>query len=201
MIYTACTTGTNAQLIANVACLYLKDGMVIADVTYGRGNFWQKIDLTKYDFHASDQATCPEAPYDFRHLPYDDNTFDVLVLDPPYISHTHGNKFISQDTYNNFSTAGMDHGDIIQMYSDGLKEAFRVVKPKGLVWVKCQDEMSDKQRWSHIEILNLAETMRFKAEDLFIYVQSGKMPIRGKQIHARKNHSYLWVFKKLVIKS
>jgi hypothetical protein len=200
MIYTATTTGTNAQLIYNVVCLYLKEGMVIADVTYGKGNFWKMIDLSKYDFHASDQVTCPDHAYDFRKLPYQDNTFDVLVLDPPYVSHTHKVQgkysFIAEDQYNNSSTAGMNHADIIQMYKDGLKEAFRVVKHKGLVWVKCQDEMASKQHWSHIEILSIAEGMGFRGEDLFVYVQSGKMPIRGKQIHARKNHSYLWVLKK-----
>lgn len=67
-IHTA-VTGANADLIADAARLYLRPGDKVADVTYGRGVFWRKLDLTSVDFHPSDRITCPNAAYDFRHLP------------------------------------------------------------------------------------------------------------------------------------
>src|SRR5690606_5361610 len=42
--------GTNADLIERVAQIYLKPGMAVADVTYGKGVFWQKVDTGQFDF-------------------------------------------------------------------------------------------------------------------------------------------------------
>lgn len=82
-IYSA-VVGDNSDLIVRVVSLYTKDGYKIADVTFGKGVFWRKVDLSRFDFHASDILTCPKAKYDFRKLPYPSVSFDVVVLDPPY---------------------------------------------------------------------------------------------------------------------
>src|SRR5690348_17043191 len=86
---TAVSKGDNADLIAEVARLYLKKGDRIADVTFGSGVFWRQISLEDYDFHRSDldPTRCPDTPYDFRKLPYAADHFDVVVLDPPYAHH------------------------------------------------------------------------------------------------------------------
>ena len=189
-------TGDNSDLIKTVADLYLKPGMVVADVTYGKGVFWRKIDTAKYDFRPSDILTC-EKKYDFRHLPYDDGSIDVLVLDPPYC-HTPGKLLVEKNYRNAETTAGLDHKGIIKLYRDGMREAFRVLKPGGLLCVKCQDEIeSSIQRRSHIEILDIAKGMGCYDQDLFILTPKTKPVVQQKaQKHARKNHSYLWVFKK-----
>jgi hypothetical protein len=55
------------------------------------------------------------------------------------------------------------------LYGDGLREAWRVLKPGGLCWTKCCDEVvAGRQRWSHIEILKIAEESGFTAIDLVI---------------------------------
>lgn len=55
------------------------------------------------------------------------------------------------------------------LYRGGLREARRVLRPNGQVWVKCQDEIeSGRQCWSHIEIRAIARKLGFKAKDLFI---------------------------------
>ena len=58
-VYT-CVQGTNADLIAAVARLYLKKGDRLADITFGRGVFWQKLNLSDYLFYKSDKITCPK---------------------------------------------------------------------------------------------------------------------------------------------
>jgi DNA modification methylase len=93
----------------------------------------------------------------------------------------------------------MSHDKIIEeLYGGGLKEARRVLKSGGLAWVKCGDEVvAGKQRWSHVEILEIAEDLGFEAVDLFILHRDAEPVLqRKRQLHARKNHSYLWVFKK-----
>lgn len=190
-----CIKGKNENLIPEVAKLYFAPGMKIADVTFGKGNFWRNIDTSIYEFYPSDILT----GIDLRILPYPDALLDVLVLDPPYV-HSAGS-FKINGAYNNQSITG-NHATVIELYRAGMKEAFRVLKRGGLLLVKCQDIVEGgTQRWSHIIIEALARELGFKAVDLFILHQN-TIPINrikrwGKQVHARRNHSYLWVFRKV----
>lgn len=206
-IYT-CLQGKNDSLIASVCELYIKQGDKIADVTWGKGAFWKKVDVTDYEFYASDlrkddrvtqidHAKYPQNMLfetDFKSLPYENSFFDVVVLDPPYV-HNPGKMFVDT-TYNNAETTkGFYHKDIMKLYQDGMIEAKRVLKKDGFLWVKCQDQIeSSKQCWSHIEIQQMAVDMGFYTKDLFVLHQDGKPHIQHKQQHARRNHSYLWIF-------
>jgi len=189
--------GNNADLIYEVAKLYLRPGDRIADVTYGKGVFWRKIDTSKYEMFVSDLLTVPERLYDFRNLPYSDNYFDVVVLDPPY-SHNPGYMIVDANYHNRETTKGFYHDDIIRLYRDGIIEAYRVLKPGGLLWVKCKDEIeSGIQRMSHTDVRICAEDVGFFIQDFFVMVQSRRPVVQHhRQLHARKNHSYLWIFKK-----
>jgi len=189
--------GNNSDLIKHVANLYLQNEDKIADITYGKGAFWRKVDLSQYDFHPSDLITCPKTRYDFRKLPYADNSFDVVVFDPPY-AHNPG-KMIVDDNYKNAKTTkGLYHNDILELYREGMQESYRILKPNGTLWVKGQDEVeSGYQRWSHVEHLLMALDMGMYGKDLFILGQNKNPVIQNKkQQHARKKHSYLWIFKK-----
>lgn len=192
-IYTA-HLGNNAALLADVCRLYLPSGSKVADITYGRGVFWRKFDLSTIDFHPSDKLTCPKTPYNFTNLPYEDGTYDVVVFDPPY-AHNPGNMLVDPRYRNAETTKGFYHDDIIELYRKGMAEGRRILKPGGLLWVKCKDELeSSVQRWSHLEIAVLAWKLKLYIRDLFILVQSSKPTIQHTQQHARKNHSYLWIF-------
>lgn len=192
-----CHTGNNDLLIERAAALYLKPGSVIADVTYGRGIFWKKVDLSQHEFYPSDIITCPDTPYDFRSLPYLDNVFDLVVFDPPYVS-SPGKRFKMEAEYQNHATTALlRHTDIVDLYRDGMVEAQRVLKPGGMLWVKCKDEVhANKQYFTHIEIHTIAVENNYYPKDLFILHPPGNPPIPKDQVqrHARKNHSYLWVF-------
>jgi hypothetical protein len=45
-----CIQGDNSDLIAVVARLYLPKGCRVADITYGRGVFWRRVNLADYRF-------------------------------------------------------------------------------------------------------------------------------------------------------
>jgi len=221
-----CVRGDNSDLIAEAARLYLKKGMEVADVTFGRGVFWKKVDLGKAGVKRfwmsdidpkygatvlfngkKDIALINKA--DFRDFGMIVSQFDIIVLDPPYM---HGGATVKKSIKKCYGNGGKStkyasHEAILGLYHDGMIAAWRALKPGGLLWVKCQDEIeSGKQKWSHVEILDLAGRrcaqtqgeIPFTAVDLFVLMQA-TIPARRLpyQLHARKNHSYLWIFKKL----
>jgi hypothetical protein len=190
--------GINSDLFKIVSDFYIKDNEIVADVTYGRGVFWKNVDMERISLLKTDLITV-QPPIDFRNLPYGDCTIDHVVFDPPYM-HTPGKPIVDERYQNSATTAKMYHADIMsELYGKGIGEGYRVLKEDGYIFVKCQDEIeSGFQRWSHIEIYNIAINMGFYGKDLFILKPPSTPGIQNKnQKHARKNHSYLWVFQKL----
>jgi phage N-6-adenine-methyltransferase len=188
----------NDGLMAQVARLYFRTGDRIADVTYGRGRFWRLTNMTQYDFHPSDLLTVPERPYDFRNLPYRSHEFDAHVFDPPYMHNPPARRYLNADYKNFDTTKGISHDDIIRLYRDGMSEGWRILKPGGLMLVKCKDEIeSGRQRMSHVEVHDIAvKELGMEVRDLFVLTQKALLVRFRNNNHARKNHSYLWVFEK-----
>lgn len=195
----ACGTivrGTNADLIAEVSKLYARQHHRIADVTYGQGVFWRQT--PQLNVTGSDLVTVPERPYDFRQLPYRDGSYDIVVLDPPYL-HSPGQHVTDARYQNAATTRGLDHAGIMQLYRDGLREAARVVRLNGQVWVKCKDQIaSGIQRWDHVQIFLMAQELGLYAKDLFVLEPTSQTSDArwDVQHHARKRHSFLWVLER-----
>jgi len=186
--------GTNADLLAEVATLYLNPQQRIADLTFGKGVFWRK--LPQLDVTGSDLVTVPDRPYDFRNTPYEASSFDVAVLDPPYI-HSSG-KHLTNANYQGQTVDRLQMKDILKLYADGMKEAKRITKRGGFVLVKTKDTIEHgKQVWSHIHLHNTGIELGFYAKDLFYLATRPPCEKRWeglKQKHSRKNISQLWVF-------
>jgi hypothetical protein len=193
----------NDHLMAEVARLFFRPGDRIADVTFGRGRFWRKVDLGQYDFHPSDLLTVPEHPYDFRYLPYRSGEFDVHLLDPPYIHQRRGQARLpiyGADYKNAETTRRFSYAAIIQLFRDGMGEGHRILRQGGLMLVKCQDQIDEagRQRMAHIEVHDIAvKELGMEVEELFILTQKSQLLQFGRSPrHARKNHSYLWALRK-----
>jgi hypothetical protein len=90
--------------------------------------------------------------------------------------------------------------ELNQFYVDSIKEAYRVLKTNGVLIFKCQDKVSSgKQYMSHCFIYNEAIKQGFYAKDLFILLAKNRLVADWQaknQKHARKYHSYFWVFVK-----
>ncbi|GAB4418539.1 MAG: hypothetical protein Fur0044_14590 [Anaerolineae bacterium] len=141
---------------------------------------------------------------DSCNLPYGSATLDAVVFDPPYMHTPGGTAHVNHQNYeayyrNNLANGSEKkyHDAVLELYFLAAQEAYRVLKPKGVYIVKCQDEVcAGKQRLTHVEIINALFTYGFTIEDLFVLLRTGKPGVSRllKQKHARKNHSYFLVF-------
>ena len=95
---------------------------------------------------------------------------------------------------------GKWHAAVVELYEDSGREAHRVLRDRGVLIVKCQDEVSaNRQNLTHVEIINAYAELGFFCKDLFVVVRPNKPGMSRvlKQVHARKNHSYFLVFVKI----
>lgn len=219
-------TGENAPLFAKIVKLHVELGSKIADVTFGQGSFWRDVDLDAngYELHASDLEAGDDpangiavesitAPVDCRALPYGDQSFDCIVLDPPYMegffrraksqragsgTHSAFAAAYSHDGVHEPDAGGPKyHEAVVDMYLRAGFEARRVLRRGGKLIVKCQDEVSaNRQRLTHVEIVTAYESMGFYSKDVFVLVRTNAPGVSRMldQAHARKNHSYFLVF-------
>lgn len=187
--------GINADLFPRILKLYAKSGDRIADVTYGKGVFWKNVDVSQYDFYPSDIQT----GVDMRQLPYQDDSFDMVVIDPPYMYNPKQTvKRSLSKPYGLGSASIKTNKDVLDLYKETMHEVQRVLRHGAFMVVKCKDTIeSNKQRWNHISVFNIATVLGLYTKDLFVLIQLSRPAIRWPhQIHARKNHSYFWIFQK-----
>jgi DNA modification methylase len=190
--------GTNHEVFPFVLSIYVEPGSTVADVTYGKGVFWRNVPKDAYELRPSDLAD----GVDCRELPYDDGSIDCVVFDPPYMHTPGGTAHVGHQNYegyykNNRATSEKKyHEAVLDLYFTAAREANRVLRDGGIYIVKCQDEVcANRQRLTHVEIINELEQYGFVTEDLFVVVRNGKPGVSRllTQAHARKNHSYFIV--------
>lgn len=194
-IYSA-STGTNADLFPGILRIYFHKGARIADVTFGMGVFWRNVPRGDYDLLASDLKT----GIDFTDLPYADESLDGVVLDPPYMPTEKTGCEARSSRYGIRRDFGAVkwYDRVLLDYQEGIAEADRVLKKRGIMVVKCQDMVcANKQRLTHCDIITFCEKIGWVCEDLFVLVQHKNRSHPAKrQVHARKNHSYFLVFRR-----
>lgn len=206
---------SNSEVFPKVLNLHVPVGSKVADVTYGKGVFWQEVPADAYEVHGTDidpEKSPTSESVDCRDLPYDDNSFDCVVLDPPYAEGFFrrnkemmaggGSHSTFREAYTNgevLDTNGSKyHQAVLDLYCEAGSEAKRVLKDDGVFIVKTQDEVSaNTQELTHIQITNFYEReLDFYTKDLFVVVRPNKPAVSGmhNQVHARKNHSYFMIY-------
>jgi hypothetical protein len=201
LVFTAHQAG-NEQVFPHILALYVPPGSKVADVTYGRGVFWKRVPEGRYQLHASDLTT----GVDCRSLPYADGSIDCVVFDPPYMHTPGGTAHVNHQNYETYyrnnqplQSGKKYHEAVLDLYFSAAREAHRVLRQDGIYIVKCADEVcANRQRLTHVEIINELAGYGFAVEDLFVVLRRNKPGLSRvvKQVHARKNHSYFLVFRK-----
>ena len=196
--------GKNADVIEQAARLWLKDTDRVLDMTFGKGAFWKKY--RPYHLVEGDLNPTKGDGFDFRARPEPDETFDVVVLDPPYVSQ--GGRKTS--TIPDFTDAyGLDDApgtadEIDELVYDGMQEAKRLLVPNGFLFVKTMDYItSGKFHQGHQRVVDSAWGMGLEQVDEFVHVSgTGPQPTKNldgsprRQVHSRRAHSFLCIFQK-----
>ena len=166
------------------------------DPTFGYGGFYNVIRKPRlcFDLSPGPDLAADVVKADVRALPLRDKSVYSIIFDPPFLA-VRGHTGIMTSRYGYMDKVE----DVWELYWKALMEFKRVLKTYGVVVVKCQDIIYGRnQYFTHAVIMNYAVKLGFYPKDLFILLAKNR-PIQCKlktQNHARKFHSYFWVFGK-----
>lgn len=187
------------QLIEDILTLHSPRGIIDFDPTFSKGVFYRgKIEAPRVK---SDLIINPAAKEediiqaDVQNLPFENESFGCIMFDPPFVICQQKNP--NNKMYNRFG-GFKSYDELKEMYINSLNELYRVCKNKGTLIFKCQDVCNaNKNYFTHTKVMDWAIAAGFYPKDLFIFLKKNRdNKIHHVQEHARKHHSYFWVFKK-----
>lgn len=182
------------RILRDIMRLYNEGDPFDADVTYSKGVFYKKLPQPRWKFDLNPQREGVQEA-DARDLPLDDGSVRSLVFDPPFKASNSQVKGIIEARFSAFPSIFK----LWDFYEESMREFFRVLKPKGIVVFKVQDTVSSGQNhMSHFEVEKIAQKIGFATLDLFILQARSVLlsPNMARQKHARKTHSFVFVFQK-----
>jgi SAM-dependent methyltransferase len=193
--------GEDCELLERLLEFYPQEPpRCILDATANRGRFWKGSSRRVFgmDIDASHQ---PDLVGDNMRMPFRDLVIDVVVYDPPHVPNQGTDR--SKDFNRRFGLVlkspkengyGFSH-----LYPPFVLEAYRVLKPEGILLCKIADYVHDHRfHWAHIELIQAATKIGFCACDCIVKVRKGPIvdPKWKTAHHARRCHCYWLVFRK-----
>jgi SAM-dependent methyltransferase len=193
--------GTDAELLECMLDFYPhRTPKQILDATVNKGRFWEGSTrpVTGLDI---DPAHNPDIVGDNRDMPFEDNSFDVVVYDPPHIPNQGKDK--SKDFNTRFGLvlkSSVDQGhNFSHLYPPFVREAYRVLKADGVMFCKIADYVHGHRfQWAHIALIEAALEVGFTACDCIAKLRKGPIidPKWKNAHHARRQHCYWIIFRK-----
>lgn len=183
------------DMLKDIIELHCK-GVVECDLTYGYGGFYKDgvIAPPKYKFDLSPKGE-KAIQADARNVPLPDSSVESVMFDPPFVTGSKKSRGIMRDRFGCFK----NEKELWTFYYDALKETKRILVKDGIMIFKCQDTVSGGKNWfSHVVVMNMAYEIGMYPKDLFVLLARSRVNspnMYNNQQHARKFHSYFWVFK------
>lgn len=182
------------EILSNILRLYIHEATFDCDLTFSKGNFYKHIPIppNRYDKYPQMDDVLPLE--DALSLP--DECYQSVVVDLPFIVRDgkKANSMIGQ-RFSAFNCAE----DLFKANDNMLSLAHRLLKPKGFLVMKTMDFcFGGKQHWVSYYVQQKAHQIGFKLIDTFILISPTKiLSSQGLvQRHARKYHSFFFVFQK-----
>jgi len=182
------------ELLSAIIKIHCPIGIQL-DPMYNKGMFYKKsiIDKPRFMFDIEPQID-GVIKADATNLPLEDSSVKTMILDPPFLFGIHGKT--EENVCSKRYTIIKDFSELKKLYKGIIKEAYRVLKPNGILIFKCQDYTDSKTIMTHCLVFNWAFEQNFYAKDLCLLVKPNKIfNPNTTQRHFRKVHSYFWIFK------
>jgi len=191
------------EIISSIIHLHFNGQAIDLDPTYSTGRFYKSGAIEqprlKFDLHPQSEGVIKA---NAEKLPLESNSVKHIMFDPPFLATT-GPSLKVDNSHNKINKRfGVYPNEkaLHSFYINALRELYRVCEPKGKLIFKCQDKVSSgTQYFSHVFVCNEAEKIGWYAKDLFILSAKHRIvadwQLKNQQ-HARKFHSYYWVFEK-----
>ena len=183
---------SQTEILQNIIDLHT--GPIQADMSFGSGCFYKNIPRPEFCFDIAPRVS-GVIPADVCHLPLADSVLRSVFFDPPFMIRTGP----GADLKERFGQQTGTIKDLWNFYFFAIREIYRVLLPSGWLVFKCQDGvLSGINNFTHVVVCEYGVKLGFKPIDLFILLAKYRMtdPTHKVQKHARKYHSYFWVFKK-----
>lgn len=187
---------SDRDILWSIKKMYLNDNNFDLDPCYSTGKFYEDLERPNIKYDKTPQKNSVIQNDILDGLPLDDSSIQSIVFDPPFMFGKHGKT--DQNIMTKRFTMFDNWEQLENMYKKSLQEFYRILKNGGVVAFKCQDYTDSKTTLTHCYVHNWAKEIGFKTEDLFIMAFKGGRVWNSNLIqrHARKYHSYWFVFKK-----
>ena len=165
------------EIISSIIKLHIPSGVIDCDPTYGKGNFYKKINppFLKFDIDPINNSI---AQADASNLPLADKSLNSIMFDPPFLATT-GASLKKNDGSNSINKRfGVfpTEQELVEFYNKSIVEFHRILDKKGILIFKCQDKVSSgKQYFNHCYIYNSAVEAGFYPLDFFVLVAKNRL--------------------------
>ncbi len=193
--------GEDAELLEQMLDFYpRKKPRKILDATVNRGRFWKGSSrpVTGMDI---DPRYKPDVVGDNTVMSFEDESFDVVVYDPPHIPNQGKDKKKDfQIRFGLVASSPKENGyTFSHTFPPFLKEAYRVLEDEGILFCKITDYVHHhRYQWAHIDLISAARAVGFTPCDCIIKIRKGPIidPKWKTAHHTRRQHCYWLVFRK-----
>lgn len=181
------------EILRNISTLHNGGQPFELDPTYSTGMFYKKFPQPRLKFDLSPQMEGVEQA-DAQCLPLKDAKVSSMIFDPPFVI-SGGQNGVVHQRFSSFKT----YGQLAEMYQGAIREAYRVLKHKGLLVVKCQDTVAGGKNYQTTwKVCEWAQQVGFGWKDTFFLVNDRLLRDNRwqNQEHARKAVSLFLCFTK-----
>ena len=162
--------------------------------------FWNKVEPGRYDSYRLTLQRAPTVVIYHTKMEH-----RLRRLRPPIYALAGRDRLFQPSPYERYTrttarATGPEskyHEAVLELYVEWWERSPPGAEDRGVLIVKCQDEVCSNRRGSHtLRSCVEYENLGFVAEDIFVVMRNNRPGVSrmARQVHARKNHSYFLVF-------